>query len=428
MKTVITLFFIFVTFASHTHSQSLNLNFNHFFYSWERADSIGGEMKSHIRGYQNLSADINKGQWGFSSWMQTGEDFTNRIGRGFDFSLYNAYIKGTNLFNLLDLKLGRQLVFSGVGRGPLDGISMKLKAGKSDEYQLSVYGGYNTPGDYSFNNYGSLNKNFLAGARLSYYGNQGIVAGVSFMEKQESKPGYTATRLDSAFNTSEFRFETDSKQLTLGGVDFSYNYRGIFETFGKLYYDFSRELVYKGELNASYSIGTARVSASYLYREPLINYNSIFWTFDHDSYQEVEGAVSYSLDNGYLIFAKAANLLYEDDNSLRYQFGISAANFGLSCIGYSGYAGSSIGFSANGSMQIIKEALSASGSVNYSNYRIGNIEEEKSNALAILAGFDYTPAKMLTLTLQGQLAANMNYRYDSRILLGFNYRLFSKLN
>ncbi len=428
MKTAITLLFIFIAFVSNSLSQSLNLRFNHFFYSWERADSINGDMKSHLRGYQNLSADINKNNWGFSTWMQTGEDFTNRVGRGFDFSLYNAYIKGTNLFGALDLKFGRQLVFAGVGRGSLDGILMKLKTGKFSEYQFTVYGGFNTPGNYSFTNYGSLNNDFLAGARLGYYGPQGIVAGLSFMEKRRYQSGYSATRLDSAFNTAEYRFETDSKQLTLAGFDFSYNYLNKLETFGKLYYDFNRELIYKGELNAAYSFGSARISASYLYREPLINYNSIFWTFDHNSYREFEGAFSYTLNNGYMLFAKAANVSYEEDNSLRYQIGFSAANFGLSCIGYSGFAGNSLGFNANGSMQLIKEELSASASVNYSNYRIGNIEQENSNALGILAGLDYTPDRKFTVSLQGQLATNKNYQYDSRVLLGFNYWLFSKLN
>lgn len=428
MKIALLLLFIFATLASNALSQSLNLRFNHFFYSWERADSIGGESTPHLRGYQNLSADLNKGNWGINTWMQTGEDFANRIGRGFDYSLYNAYIRGTNLFDALDLKLGRQLVFAGVGRGSLDGLLLKLKAGKSKEFQLTAYGGFNTPGDYGFTKYGSLSNDFLAGARFGYYGAQGITASLSFAERRKNQSGYTTERLDSTFNTAEFRFENDSKQLTLGGLDFSYNYKMNLETYGKLYYDFNRKLIYKGDLNASYSTGAARISASYLYREPLINYNSIFWTFVHSGYQEIEGSFSYTLNNGYLLFAKAADVLYEDDNSLRYQLGFSAVNFGLSFVGYSGYTGNSIGFNANGSFQLIREILSASASVNYSNYRIGSIEKEKSNALGILAGLDYRPDRRFTVTVQGQLATNKNYQNDSRILLGFNYWLFANLN
>jgi hypothetical protein len=62
--------------------------------------------------------------------MQTGEDFANEIGRGFEYTLYNAYLKGSNLFGFMDMKLGRQYVYAGVGKGPLDGLLLKFKAGK----------------------------------------------------------------------------------------------------------------------------------------------------------------------------------------------------------------------------------------------------------------------------------------------------------
>lgn len=427
MKIATLLFFIVLTISTDSFSQSLNLRFNHYFYAWERADSLDGEMTSRLRGYQNLSADINKDKWGFSTWLQTGEDFANRIGRGFDYSVYNAYFKGTNIFDMLDMKIGRQMIFAGVGRGALDGLLLKFKGGHSKEFQLTAYGGFNTPGDYGFSDYGSLNNDFLAGARLSYYGNQGIVANLSFMEKRKNQTGYTTSRLDSSFNTSEFRFEVESKQLTLGGFDFSYNYGNKLDAYGRLFYDFNRKLIYKGELNAGYSFGSARITAGYLYREPLINYNSIFWTFDHSRFEELEASLDYTFSNGYMVFGKIANVFVDDDNSMRYQIGLSSPYFGLSYVGYSGYAGNSNGLNAYGSLQLIKEKLSASASVNYSNYYLGSIETEKSNVLGILAGLNYRPDSRFSIDVQGQLAANEVYDLDTRLLLGFNYWLFTNL-
>jgi hypothetical protein len=131
--------------------------------------------------------------------MQTGEDFANEIGRGFEYTLYNAYLKGSNLFGFMDMKLGRQYVYAGVGKGPLDGLLLKFKAGKKKEIQFTAYGGFNTPVNYDFKEYGSLSNDFFAGASIGYYGMQGLVANLSYMDRHRKPVSYTAPRLDSAF-------------------------------------------------------------------------------------------------------------------------------------------------------------------------------------------------------------------------------------
>jgi hypothetical protein len=59
MKVLYTLIVLFIAFASNSFAQSLNMRLNHYFYTWERADSIGGSSTTHLRGYQNLSFDVS---------------------------------------------------------------------------------------------------------------------------------------------------------------------------------------------------------------------------------------------------------------------------------------------------------------------------------------------------------------------------------
>lgn len=428
MKILYSLLLLLFVFSQSSSAQGLNLRLNHYFYTWERADSIGGSGTSHIRGYQNLSLDVNGRQWSFNTWMQTGEDFTNKIGKGFEYTLYSAFVKGSNLFGFMDMKLGRQFVYAGVGKGPIDGALLKFKMGKKKEVQFTAYGGFNTPYDYDFENYGSMNNDFLAGANLGYYGLNGLVANLSFMEQRRKPYNYSAFRLDSAFNTTEIMVNRDSKLFTLGGFDFNYAYKHIFGTYGKLYYDFNRSLLYKAEVNASYATGPVKFSAGYIYREPLISYNSIFWTFESKENQEIEGAVNYSLKNGINLFGKIADVIFTDDNSLRYQVGFNGPNYGASYIGYSGNAGNSNGFNAYGTYQFTPEVLSGTASVAYSSYYIGSIEKDKESAVSGTLGLNYRPSRQVSIDAQGQIITNKNYDYDTRLLLGINYWLFTNLN
>ncbi len=404
------------------------MRLNTYFYSWERADSIDGTSTSHLRGYQNISFDVSGGKWSFNTWLQAGEDVTEKIGRGFETEVFNAYLKGSNLFGFMDMKLGRQYVYAGVGKGPLDGMLLKFKAGKKKEYQITAFGGFNTPATYDFSGYGSLSNDFLAGLNLGYYGTQGLVVNLSYMDRHRKGMSYIAPRIDSSLMTTDVLIEPDDRQYTLGGFDFNYAHRNVFAAYGKLYYDFARKLLYKGEVNASYLAGPVRLSAGYLYREPQISFNSTFWTFNHSTYQEVEGSIDYAFKNGYSLYGKISDLIYTDDNSLRYQLGFNGPGYGLSYIGYSGYAGSSNGFSAYASYQFIEEILSGTATVNYSNYYLGSIEYEKSNALSATAGLTYRPSRYVSIDAQGQLITNRQYSTDTRFLFGINYWLFKNFN
>ena len=131
-KLILVTFILFFAFLTSGYSQSLNLRLNSSFYTWKRLDAVPDTLASatyttHLTGYQNLAFDLNFSKWTFSTSVQTDEDVINKNGRGFSYRFYDAYLKGSNLFNVLDLKLGRQYVSAGSGKGTIDGANFKLK-------------------------------------------------------------------------------------------------------------------------------------------------------------------------------------------------------------------------------------------------------------------------------------------------------------
>jgi hypothetical protein len=425
-------------------SQSVNFRFNNYFYAWQRIDSLSNNSDAktlHIRGYQNYLLEFNSGKWSFNTLAQTEEDVIHKVGRGFHYRFYNAYIKGTNLFNVLDVKLGRQNIFAGTGRGTMDGLHFKVKAGKNKEYQLAVYGGALAPYTYEFSEYPEIKKNYMFGAQFTYYGVKDLMASVSYANKKRTPESYTAYRLDSLFNTTTREITFDGPAEQLAGLDFNYTYLGNYNFYGKAYYDITLKKFYKGEFNVRANLqGGVRASAGYIYREPHFTYNSIFWVFNYTKNQEIEGGLDYTLKNGINIYGRAGYIIYDKavissittpsggkNTSLKLQAGFTHANYGLSFTRYMGYAGESDGISGYAQREIIKGLLSGSASLSYSRYKLGDYEVDRVNAFSGMLGITYRPMPQISVDAQGQMIINRIYKTDARFLIGFNYWLFKKL-
>ncbi len=425
-------------------SQSVNFRFNNYFYAWQRIDSVSNNSAAktmHIRGYQNYLLEFNSGKWSFNTLAQTEEDVIHKVGRGFHYRFYNLYVKGTNLFDVLDVKLGRQNIFAGTGRGTIDGLNLKVKAGKNKEYQFAVYGGAPSPYTYEFDKYPEIKKNYMFGAQFTYYGVRDLIASVSYANKKRTPEPYTAYRLDSLFNltTREITFDGPAEQLA--GLDFNYTYLAKYNFYGKAYYDVTLKKLYKAEFNVRANLPeNFRVFAGYIYREPHFTYNSIFWVFNYTKNQEIEGGLDYTLKNGINIYGRAGYIMYDKsattsiaapssskNTSLKLQAGFTHANYGLSFTRYMGYAGESDGISGYAQREIVKNMLSGSASLSYSRYKLGQYEIDKVNSFSGMLGITYRPSPQFSVDAQGQMIINRIYKTDARFLVGFSYWLFKKL-
>ncbi len=421
-------------------AQTVNFRFNNYFYGWQRIDSLSNESSAkttHLRGYQNYLLEFNSGQWSFNTLAQTEEDVIKKVGRGFAYRFYNFYVKGSNLFGMLDVKLGRQNIFAGTGKGTLDGLNLKVKAGKNKEYQFSVYGGALAPYSYEFKEYPDIKNNYHFGGMFSYYGVKDLTASLSYSNKKSTPESYTTFRADSVYNLVERTITFDGPAEQLAGIDVNYTYLLKHNFFAKAYFDINQKKLYRAEANVRVQINKdLRGFVEYVYREPHYSYNSIFWVFNYTKNQEISGGLDYTLKNGINIYGRAGVVLYEKDanstfdtktNSIKIQAGFTHPNYGLSFTRYMGYSGESDGVSAYFQKSVYKELVSASASVNYSNYKLGDYLVDKVNALSGQLGITYRPMPQLSIDIQGQYLINRIYKSDARCLVGFSYWLFKKL-
>src|SRR5271157_4661230 len=83
---VLNVLLFFIIPGGLVKAQTINLRFSTYFYSWQRIDSINNPSSNkttHIQGYQSLLFDVDKNKWSFNTLVQTEEDVTHRIERGF---------------------------------------------------------------------------------------------------------------------------------------------------------------------------------------------------------------------------------------------------------------------------------------------------------------------------------------------------------
>jgi hypothetical protein len=420
-------------------AQSINFRFNNYFYGWQRIDSLStsSEAKTtHLRGYQNYLLEFKGAQWSFNTLAQTEEDIIEKTGRGFAYRFYNLYVRGSDLFGVLDVKLGRQNIFAGTGKGTLDGLNLKIKAGKNKEYHFSVYGGALAPYTYDFNEYPEIKNNYHFGAQFSYFGVRDLSASLSYSNKKRTPEAYTTFRADSVYNLTERTITFDGPAEQLAGLDVNYTYLGKHNFFGRVYYDAGLNKLYRAEANVRVALpSNFRLFAEYIYREPHITYNSIFWVFNYNKNQEVSGGVDYTLKNGINVFGRAGVVIYDEsdrstqtmdfaetsNSSLKLQAGFTHPNFGLSYTRYMGYSGESDGAYGYYQRQIMPEKLSGSASISYSNYRLGDVyATDKVNSLSGSLGITYRPMPQFSVDIQGQMLINRIYKTDARILAGFS--------
>jgi hypothetical protein len=438
MRKFILLIFLFLSTVQFTQAQpvrTFNFRFSTYFYTWQLANSLNQtEKTTHARGYQNLLMEAAINRWSLNTNIQTEEDVVEKVGRGFNYRFYNLYLKGSNLFDMFDVRLGRQYIFGGVGKGSIDGGYLKIKAGKNKEYQLMGFGGLLTPYDYKFENYGKGKENYLFGGQFAYYGVRDLYAAISYMNKHRKLKSYYTLRLDSALSTKEVFIDTDTPADQLIGLDLNYTYRIVHNFFGKAYFDINLKKFYRGEVNVRVRpVENLTISADYLYREPQMSYNTIFWVFEHKQYQEIGGGADYTFKNLINIYGRASAVLYSstgssrENTSVKIVAGFNHPNFGLSFVRYMGYSGESDGVNGYIQREIVKSKLSASASLGYARYRLSEYETDKVNSFSGLAGFTYRPIHHFSVDAQGQFIINRIYKIDSRFMIGFSYWFFKTL-
>jgi hypothetical protein len=417
-------------FPHSTEAQTISGRFNTTIYSWDRLDGLleGDTFNriTHFRGYQTIRLGITHGDFSIRTYSQYSLDFNSEIAGDPIGRIYDLHLRWRNIFNILDLSVGRQPIYAGVGRGTIDGGSLRLNI-NNGMYTAQIFAG-SLVSPFQSGRIQEWNDRRMIGGQLAVRPIRGLYASVSYMDRHNKRESYIATRADSLFNPFQVLIDGDSREFQLASTDVSYQLATYASLYGRFDYNIDDSKPQRMEFWTRVNITPElALTAEYIFREPLVPLNSLFRMFEIESNQEVEGGIEYRLSDWLTLTGRVASVLYDDDDGMR--IGLSAVSkYGsLSFSRTDGYAGelNSISFITYYPLSRDRWTLSAGGG--YAAYTPADYEGDSNWALSAIAGISHKISQSFSLDVRGQYITNRVFDYDTRIFLRINYWMFENL-
>lgn len=342
--------------------------------------NIDKEGKFNIYGYGRLHQDLNAGQGGG--------------GR-----LYYLYGDYRDLFDKVDLKIGRQFVNLSAGSAIIDGGQFTLK--NVGPVAFTVLGGH----DVIFGETGELNDDGAAlGVAANLVGFQKTDLELSWFRKW-SEDDISRDQLGASFKQYLF----NSLRL-YGNARFDLAYETFSEVQAGVKYFPKNNLIFTAEWLQSY---------------PTFDYNSIYSVFAVDRYQEGVFRVDYNFSDKVSANVGYNRQIYgEDGNADVYHAGvivrpIEHLKVGAEYDKRKGYYGDADGIIVDASYEVTKEA-EFSGGINYDVYQRDILTDDEIARRYWLGG-KYRIAKNMAVSGRIQNDVNVNYHENVSGRLAFDY-------
>jgi len=396
------------------------------FYAWEQHDTVGASS-TILRAFQLAQFSLTHGNLSLHTYLQGGMNGTSEFGDLGIVRAYNLYARWSNIGRVLDVSLGRQAVYAGVGAGTIDGMLLR---GTLLQRQLFVtaYGGATVRSDFR-GVQENWKDNYNVGGQLLFRSTGGLRLGASYMNRRMERDEYETLRTrDTTFAAFPYQVVPESRAEQYLSGDVSYAMRGSFSVYGRYDYDlnFSRTSRVEGGARVNLS-DRLTLLADYFYRVPRVAYNSIFSAFVANSVREIEGGVEYAFLPRTRAFARFAWVSYEGDDSKRWTVGLNNAYGSVSYSGSDGYAGELQSLSVWGSYPLLESLLVPNAGVTYASYRY-SAAEERMNAISVLLGTTIRPFRTVWFDVQGQWLSNRVYSGDFRVQAKLTYWFSERLS
>jgi hypothetical protein len=361
-----------------------------------------GKDNVSLKSYLNLEGDVSESQ-----------TYDPRL------RFYNLYVDVKNLFDVMYVKLGRQPLFSGIGGGVFDGMTLGFKYAGFD---VNGYYGGNVPAYQKLNFTDDLSNDFVAGGKVNYYPDKNTRLALKYFNQSFKTTSYTTTRLSPDLETNpNYIIDNNSEQYQYLTAEGSYDESNTFRVDTKLDYDLNFGMISKYEVLGRYQeIENLGIDAYYNFRQPKIRYNSIFSVFDFQNSQEIEIGADYLIDKTYKVIGKFGNVIYSDESSQRVSLGVSTPWGTLMGRKTFGYAGELNSISAYTARSFCEGLLTPSLSLAYTNYKLSS-DDASNDMITALLGLNYRPWRTLSFDAQGQYLNNKIYKNDFRLLLKLNF-------
>lgn len=387
-------------------------------YTWEKFDTVGASQ-TYLRAFQTAQLTVAQGDLSLHTYLQGAVNAASDFGDLGRVRAYNLFVRWANIGKMVDLSLGRIPVYAGVGNGTIDGAQAK---GRFFDRKLTVTGYWGAVVPTSYTQLAdSWSKNQMLGGQIVTTALKNTRLGVSYTYRREERPSYVTVRPDSDYIARPYTVTFDGPSLELLGGDAYVTLARRLSLYGRYDYDLLNMRTSRGQLGGRLQIiDRLDVTAEYIHRVPRISFNSLFSAFVNSAVDEVEGGVEYDVLPRVRAFGRLANVIYADDQSLRWTLGVNSGYGSLAYSGSSGYAGELSTFSLYGAYPLMENMLVPSAGVTFTLYRL-NPGEDRRDALAFLAGATFRPSPPVAIDLQGQWLANAVYANDLRLQARFTY-------
>ncbi|MEI7811286.1 MAG: hypothetical protein WCJ01_02550 [Ignavibacteria bacterium] len=396
-------------------AQNINGRFSSSIYSFERFDTTDVSSKN-IRSYQMLNLNVNQGQFSLRTYLNLENSLSNQQDNDPSLRFYNLYLEGRNLLNVATIKIGRQPLFNSVAGGVFDGANLDLKLSR---VKISGFYGGNVPAYQKLELTDKWKDDYVFGGKISTALAPGLQAALSFINKNFRPVDYSTVQ---SIDPIKSLIERSSNQYMFVTGEVSYQMKHVFNIDTRYDFDLNFEKTSKFEVMGRYEqVENLGVSLYYNYREPRVRYNSIFSVFDYGNSQEIEAGADYKIGNMLTVVGKLGNVMYKDDNSQRFTIGLNNNIGSISYRKTMGYAGELDAVSLYAAHACMNGFITPSLGLTYTTYKLSKEDTEKNNLMALLAGLNLRPCKVLSFDLQGQFMDNRIYRNDFRFFLKINY-------
>ena len=374
------------------------------------------------------------------SYFYLTDDFSNDLNTGSTLRIFDLYADYKKTLFSSDIRIGRQFVFAGVGRGPIDGVRLSLNGWKNGK--LLLYAGTMAPAANP-DNIDSWNESNIFGGELTAYYLLGNVMKFSFVRRSRKVEPFELSfpRFGiSSLNQSSLQRQAAGINIARSLSDnMSLYLRGDFGI-GEGAFDKSVSMD-RGEIALTHNKRNSHyLTLEFLNRKPLVYVNSFFSNFS----SLLRRSVSFDKKTAENLWlnSKIAFVIYgtssetERANSLRINSGFKFKSFSSGLIFRNGYGGDWLGLNAGYYGQVMQSlSLRIDGEwsmFSLTSYDLGN-DKDESIAFSLRTGINWRFNRHVSLDAELQsLSQSIEWaNISNTVLFAGNdneFRVFLKLN
>ncbi|MBN2008713.1 hypothetical protein JW960_05165 [candidate division KSB1 bacterium] len=312
------------------------------------------------------------------------------------FKAYTLNLTYSNLFNRMNIVLGRQFLHPGTILGGLDGL----------------YADYAFSSNMKIAAYTGTEAHFMRSLKI-YELEDSFVAGGFVELKHVYKSRFQALYLQKANKDDIFW------QITGLNIENALVPKTNLQL--QAHYDLQNSRLHRLLITARHQLSQKLAfSVGMKNQYPQVYANSFFTIFDIDAYKQYNAACSYNILNDYFVQGQFQYIQFDDENATRTYVTLNNANGSIGVLYESGYAGEQLSAVLDYAYSVTPTLL-ASISLDYSKYKTETIYEFESQ-IANAARLSYRFMQNWSVDVEYQWLTNRFKESDSRFLNHIRYR------